>query len=412
MQADRSALAQLAAEQGDEASWTPELIRLDTVEPEEVSFLWRPYIPKAKLTLLNGPPGLGKTHLAMSIASIVSNGHPFPGDDGIPQEQREPGTVLVLTAEDGIADTLVPRLLATGADMARVYVLQGSVEHPDDGMNLSTDMFLLNEAAQQVKPSLIIIDPIQGYIGGVDMHRANEVRPVLTALARLAEEHACAVLAIGHMTKGSSERAIYRVLGSIDFVAAARSMLLLDQHPDDENLRVLAHAKSNLAPLGRSQTFRLVDGAIQWSGAVDLTAEDLNAPYDRSSEERGSRDEAIDWLRDILQDGPQYSQDLIKRAKDELGVSERTLKRAKAAIDAGHFKEPGRGGRWMWELSNDDKQGNHDKETGGTVGAHTSNPLLDGVTGKYAKGANGNLDIVGTHENEAAASSEGDESPW
>lgn len=393
---------------------TPNLVRLDGVEPEEPEFLWYPYVPKGKVTNLFGPPGLGKTHMALAFAAIVSRGHPFPDSvDGVPRGASEPGTVLILSAEDGIADTLVPRLLKAGADMQRVFVLTGSVENPDAGVTLQTDLDLLHAAATQVRPSLIIIDPIQAYIGGVDMNQATDVRPVYKVLARLAEQHNSAVLVIGHLRKGGAERAIYRALGSIDFVAAARSMLLLDDDPNDEGARILAHAKSNLAPLGSSLRFRLIDGHIEWLGVSNLTAEDLNGPSERSSEERGNREEAIDWLRDALQDGPQFSHDLIKRAKDELGVSERTLKRAKAALGVVHFKEPGRDGRWMWELPGEDKQDNHATDTVGTLGTHTSNTLQDGVSGKYAKYANHSIGALGAHGSESAATlEEDDDSPW
>ena len=228
----------------------PLIVRLGEVEPEKVAWLWEPYIPLGKLTILEGDPGIGKTWLSLKIAAIISRGDTFPGAEGIPRMQREPANVVYLSAEDGLADTLRPRLDKAGADANRIYALTGWEEvDPETGRRKNGSISLaaldvIETALMQIKPNLVVVDPIQAYLGaGVDMHRANEVRPVLAGLAALAEKHKFAALCIRHLGKSGQDRVIYRGLGSIDFAAAARSILLVGQHPDDERRRVLAQQK-------------------------------------------------------------------------------------------------------------------------------------------------------------------------
>lgn len=336
----------------------PVLTRLADVEPEEVAWLWYPYIPLGKLTSLEGDPGLGKTWLALQIAANVTLGNPFPGQDGRPGSRREPGAVVYLTAEDGLADTLRPRLDAMGADVSRVFVLEGwTGTDPNTGEEASgsvtlADIDVLRQTLEHIKPTLLVVDPLQAYLGaGVDMYRANETRPVLSGLARLAEEYGCAVLVIRHLSKAPKDRAIYRGLGSIDFAAAARSILVVDVDPDDESgrRRVMAHLKASLAEQGASQAFSIRDGAFFWEGVVNATAEALLAA--RGLEDDGERralDDAVAFLQESLADGPRPAAELLREAKAIGVASERTLRKAKAMLGVQTRR---RDGRWEWFLT-------------------------------------------------------------
>lgn len=183
----------------------------------------------------------------------------------------EPVNVIYQTAEDGLGDTIKPRLLAAGADCSRVLVIDDR-EQPLTMLDIR-----LEEAIMQTKARLVVLDPIQGFLGAeVDMHRANEIRPLMKRVAVLAEKYHCAIILIGHMNKNSNGKSSYRGLGSIDFQAAARSVLIVGRIKDEPEIRVVCHVKSSLAPEGKSIAFRLdKETGFEWIGEYDISADDL-----------------------------------------------------------------------------------------------------------------------------------------
>ena len=212
------------------------IIVMDTIEREEIKWLWKPYIPYGKITIVQGDPGEGKTSLILKLASELSLGRCF-GED----ELREPINIIYQTAEDGLADTVKPRLEDSGADCKRIMVIDDSED------SLSMNDVRIEAAIRTTGAKLLILDPLQAYLGDkVDMNRANETRDITKRLGTIAEKTGCAVVLIGHMNKGSGAKAAYRGIGSIDFFAIARSVLLVARVPENPNRRALAQIKNNL----------------------------------------------------------------------------------------------------------------------------------------------------------------------
>ena len=220
---------------------TVEIIRMSEVDTQTVEWLWEPYIPFGKVTIVQGNPGEGKTTLALRLCAACTNRKPFPA-----MAEHEPFNVIYQTAEDGLGDTVKPRLMEADADLDRVLVI-------DEGkQELSLSDERIERAIRQTGARLIILDPIQAYVGEkTDMNKANEIRPIFRRLAEVAERTGCAVVLIGHLNKAAGGQSAYRGLGSIDFRAAARSVLLIGRVKREPNVRVIIHDKSSLAPEGK-----------------------------------------------------------------------------------------------------------------------------------------------------------------
>jgi putative DNA primase/helicase len=332
------------------------IVCMADVAAEVVRWLWYPYIPLAKLTLLEGDPGLGKSWLTCALAAAVTHGRDLPG-----AETFEPGNVLMLSAEDGLGDTLRPRLDAVGAAVSRVVALAEPLTFDTSGLRR------LETAILDHSPALVIVDPLVAFTGGkVDIHRANECRAITAPLATIAERCGCAIIAVRHLGKSrGGGHALNAGIGSIDFTAAARSVLLVGQDPDDHSKRAVVQTKNNLAPIGESIGYALEGGRFCWTGASTLTAGRILS-FPSNEEDRGARSEAIEFLRSALADGPRPSKEIEAEAIDA-GFSKITLRRAKENLGVHAFKEGGHFGggaqRWMWAMPevahscNEDAQG-------------------------------------------------------
>jgi len=323
------------------------------IQAESVSWLWKPYIPKGKVTLLEGDPGIGKSWVSLAIATAVSLGKGLPGTEAI-----ESASVVLASAEDGLGDTIRPRLDTMGADVSRILAIDGL-------LTLDKSGFALLEAyLEGVHPTLLIIDPLFAYLGaGVDIHRANETRAVMARLARLAEKFGTAILAARHLTKGGMSKAIYRGLGSIDITAACRSVLLAGCDTENPQNWGLVHTKSNLAPKGTTIGYELREDGFHWTGESTLTAAQILATD--SGDSTSVMDEAIAFLRDELASGPISASQVFSDGKGA-GLSEITIKRAKAklGIVTRRQGETGKrgGGRFTWELPVSHLEGQDDLE--------------------------------------------------
>ena len=306
------------------------LISMRDIQTEDVQWLWYPYLPRGKLTIVQGDPGEGKTTFVLAVISALTRGEPLPECEQAP----EPVNVIYQTAEDGLADTIKPRLEAAGADCARVLVIDESKRE----LNLSDER--LEQALRKTGAQLMVLDPIQAYLGdGVDMHRANEVRPILKRTAAMAERTGCAVI----LNKAQGLKSGYRGLGSIDFRAAARSVLVVGRLKDDPAVRIVAQDKNSLAPEGKSIAFQL-DGerGFKWKGTCDLSVDDVLSGSGKLQTKTLQMEEELErMLREAA-----TAEAVLNRAK-ELGVSERTLMTAKKNLGIVSEK---RGSQWYWML--------------------------------------------------------------
>lgn len=210
------------------------MIRMSEVQSQEIEWLWYPFIPYGKLTIIQGDPGDGKTTMVLNLAAKLSKGEAL--DENM--KVTEPVNVIYQTAEDGLADTVKPRLELAGADCERIIVIDES----DKSLSMVDER--LEEAIVRTGARLLILDPIQAYLGGgMDMNRANEARDMTKKLGALAEKTKCAIILIGHMNKASGNKAAYRGMGSIDFFAVARSVLLVGRVEGEPNTRAVVQMK-------------------------------------------------------------------------------------------------------------------------------------------------------------------------
>ena len=242
------------------------MIRMSEVQSQEIEWLWYPFIPYGKLTIIQGDPGDGKTTMVLNLAAKLSKGEAL--DENM--KVTEPVNVIYQTAEDGLADTVKPRLELAGADCERIIVIDES----DKSLSMVDER--LEQAIVRTGARLLILDPIQAYLGGgMDMNRANEARDMTKKLGALAEKTKCAIILIGHMNKASGNKAAYRGMGSIDFFAVARSVLLVGRVEGESNTRAVVQIKNNLAAFGHPKAFALSEDGFKWLGDYEITVDEV-----------------------------------------------------------------------------------------------------------------------------------------
>lgn len=317
------------------------LIHMEDVVSKEVEWLWYPYIPYGKITIIEGDPGEGKTTLVLKLAAALSRGLPLPCDD---DKEYEPIHIIYQTAEDGIEDTIKPRLEKAGADCSMIRV----IDETDKELSMTDDR--LEQAIIETGARLIILDPIQAYIGAtVDMHRANEIRPVLKHLGIIAEKHNYAIILIGHMNKASGSKSTYRGLGSIDIQATARSVLLVARLRDKPNIRIMAHDKSSLAPAGDAIGFEMTeDNGMVCIGPYDITIDELLS----GNEGRGKKklDIAENFIKEYFGSNKVIPSNEIMMEAAKRSIKRNTLLSAKKKLGITSDKEKAEDGTiyWTW----------------------------------------------------------------
>ena len=356
---------------GPSGSVVPVLTCLADVKPEPVRWLWPRRIALGKLTLLVGDPGLGKSFITLDMAARISRGTFWPD---CPDVANPVGGVVLLSAEDDLADTIRPRLDAAGADVRRIMALEAVRVADVEGtterqipFDLAADLDALEDAIRQTNGCrLVVLDPITAYLGRTDSHKNAEVRGLLAPLSDLARRYGVAVVAVTHLRKGDGP-AMYRAMGSLAFVAAARAAFAVCRDRDDltGRRRFVLPIKNNIGNDETGLAYRLearwsanAMPVVQWEAEpVEVSVDDVLAfqPSKNPGPDPTERDEAAEWLQDALTEGPQPSKELLARAKKD-GISEGTLKRAKRELGVRASKDGWEGG-WTWRLSPDANEG-------------------------------------------------------
>ena len=344
----------------------PVIVRLSDVEPEPVRWLWPGCIALGKLTMIVGDPGLGKSFLTLDMAARVSTGTPWPDAIG---ESNPAGGVVLLSVEDAIADTIRPRLDAAGADVSRIIALR-AVQRGDGSarmFNLATDLAALDDAIVACHGCrLVVVDPISAYLGMTDSHRNADMRSLLAPLADLSARHGVAIVAVSHLNKSGGGKAIYRIMGSLAFIAAARACWAVVRDPDDPTRRLLLPVKNNLATDSGGLAYTVRDAgcgipSIAWdSQPVSITADEaLGRELETNNDEtrRTAVDDAADWLRNVLSDGPLPAIEIKRQALANSISATGSLRRAHDrlkvdAIKRGPFDKP----TWYWRMPGDTRE--------------------------------------------------------
>ena len=311
------------------------MIRMSEVQSQEIEWLWYPFIPYGKLTIIQGDPGDGKTTMVLNLAAKLSKGEAL--DENM--KVTEPVNVIYQTAEDGLADTVKPRLELAGADCERIIVIDES----DKSLSMVDER--LEQAIVRTGARLLILDPIQAYLGGgMDMNRANEARDMTKKLGALAEKTKCAIILIGHMNKASGNKAAYRGIGSIDFFAVARSVLLVGRVEGESNTRAVVQIKNNLAAFGHPKAFALSEDGFKWLGDYEITVDEVLGGI---TPKANKMEQAKQMLRELAEtQSAVLSNEIFDRA-NELGISKRTLENAKKELGVQTRKI---NNAWYWEL--------------------------------------------------------------
>jgi len=342
----------------------PVMVRLSDVQPESVRWLWPGRIAMGKLTLLCGDPGLGKSFVTLDLAARVSSGAPWPD---LPLLPNSTGGVVLLSAEDDLADTIRPRLDAAEADVSRIAAIQAvrrvlpSGQSQEADFDLTEDLAALEEAITQTPDCrLVVIDPLTAYLGKTDSHKNAEVRAVLARLFELAARRRVALLAVTHLNKANTLPAIYRAMGSLAFVAAARAVwaAVRDEQDETGQRRLFVPIKNNLGADDSGLAYALGTAGntarVKWEPEpVDMRADDAM----NGGRKAVVREDAGQFVLDTLtaNGGDMLSADLTEAATAE-GISERTLWRARRAVTES-YKEKGRGGRWRCKLKGREEDG-------------------------------------------------------
>ena len=319
-----------------------EIIKASEITPREVRWLWYPYIPFGKVTLLQGDPGDGKSKLMLSLAALLSKGAPLPFADE--DESGEPMTVIYQTTEDDADDTVVPRFNSAGGDGERLIFIK------EDEKSLTFGDDRIREAVEKYHAKLLILDPMSSYIGDTcSMNNANETRAEFNHLIAVAKDTGCAIVIIAHMNKAKDTSPLYRTNGSIDIAGAARSILAVTRTANKQNPaeRYLVQVKSNLAPMGSAILFEVADKGVNFLDELELNAEDaFSASAPRMGRPNAREEAATDFIRSLLAGGRRLASDCEAKL-EAAGFKKSTYKKSKKKAGVRSVKD---GFLWYWTL--------------------------------------------------------------
>lgn len=308
------------------------------VTSKPVEWLWYPYIPFGKLTVIQGDPGEGKSTFVLNLVSRLTNGYSMP--DGY--ELSSSGVAIYQCAEDGMEDTIKPRLVQAGADCKKVaYIVSNDID-------LTLDDGRIESAIQETKACAFIVDPIQAFIPpDADMQSATRMRSILRKLANVAERNRCAVILIGHMNKGIGSKTLYRGLGSIDIAAIARSVLMISRDENNPDIRYMYPIKSSLAPEGAAISFSFKKGGgLEWHGQHDINTSALK---DSITVKTSKREKAHAKMLQLLENEDMSAKEVYAEMA-KIGVGSRTVEKVKKDLQVKTYRS---GGCWYWSLPNE-----------------------------------------------------------
>lgn len=306
-----------------------------SIKQKNVEWLWYPYIPYGKLTILQGDPGEGKSTFMLNIAALLTKGKPMPDGYSI----SSPQCVVYQTLEDDLSDTVKPRLIAAGADCSKIaYIV-------DEESPLTLEDSRIEMTIKKTNARLFILDPLQAYVSQhSDLFTVGRIRQQLQTLSNIAAKYKCAVVIIGHMNKASGEKNLYRGLGTIDIAAIARSVLMIARDKDDNSLRYMFPVKSSLAPEGSMIAFAL-DGqnGIRWIGRCDMDSDSMPD----ISNGKSKKELAVETISNMLEYRDVRSIEILRKL-EIMGISERTIQIAKKQLGVVSYRN---GGSWFWHLN-------------------------------------------------------------
>ena len=341
---------------------SPVITSAASIEPKAIEHLWPGVLYMGKPTLIVGDPGLGKSLVTADIAARVSTGRVWP----LGTENSGAGDVVMCSAEDDPGDTIVPRLIAAGADRNRVEFFDGVLETDADGeermkalaLDRHIDQLAAVAARKKGRLKLVIVDPVAAFLGATDSHKNAEIRGLLAALARVAAEYRFAVCVVAHLNKGTGASAIYRISGSVAFVAAARAAYAVVRDPQDPLRRLVLPVKNNLGTdsSGFSYAINVADNDAPYVVWGDEAVTEETADQVLGGTHSTPRQEAInadvravcEWLKEALAKEAQPAADMWMQA-EEKRFSKRDVERAKRQLGV-RAAAKGFAGRWQWEL--------------------------------------------------------------
>ncbi len=325
------------------------LIQASDIEVREVEWLWYPFIPIGKVTIIQGDPGDGKSTFMLELAARMTTGRPFPFEE---ETDREPQRVIYQTTEDDADDTVVPRFLRAGGDPSNLLF----IDEREKRITFADDR--IAEAIKKTDAKMLILDPLSAYIGDCSLNQANEVRPRFNYLIDVAREHRCAIVIVDHMNKNEQSKALYRTRGTIDVVGAARSTLIIGRHPEQDDVRILVQQKSNLAPTGNAFSFSVSSEGITLLEEMKMTADELlSSAAGQMGRPAVKTEQAVEFIKEMLSDGELHPASECRSELERAGYHSGTIKRAKAIAEIESTKI---GDKWYWQSSDRNQEVNKD----------------------------------------------------
>lgn len=318
-----------------------EITKASEVKVRKVEWLWYPFIPFGKVTVIQGDAGDGKSTFILKLAAMLTNGEPMPFTDG---NNLEPMNVIYQSTEDDADDTIVHRFISASGNTEKLLFINEKEHY----LSFSDERLL--EAIRATKAKLIILDPLSAYIGeSTSINSANEVRSQFRPLIDIAKEQGCSIVIVHHMNKAMGQKAVNRAVGSVDIVDAARSVLMVARTDKERpNERILVQVKSNLSPTGSAIVFSLSENGIEWIEETNKTADEV---LGNAFSSIGRPDEQIQKAKDVLSrllsDHKPKPQSFIMEHLKTMSISESTVKKANAQLNIHSVKQ---GTYWYWVL--------------------------------------------------------------